>query len=246
MANKLLKSLNFGGSDTYHIGWDSLQDAPFGTKEVEVLNGSYEFTYDENEGMCVYEAPFNMTYEDEGGLDYKVNWNGTTYDCVSMYLQDTVVIGNTLFVNGEDNGLPFGIFIYKNDKLIFMIDLGSTENVTNNIIVTTTAINRLPSEYAPKVKTLSIKYENGIDYIVSSETGEKLTKQDLLPLIGRKETILLNLSSSTYAPVLYIDTDSDYGKVLYGNYSYSVNSDINYVVVSQTIKVAFTSECTDL
>lgn len=34
MADKLLKSLNFGGEDTYYLGWDSLQDSPF-CKTVE-------------------------------------------------------------------------------------------------------------------------------------------------------------------------------------------------------------------
>lgn len=113
MANKLLKTLNFGGEDTYHIGWESLQNPPFcveGMQTVEILPPTELFHEDDMFGvMALIEGV-------EIGETYTVNYNGVDYESTAQLFEgdgNTVtVLGNMGAVVGSgDNGQPFVLMI---------------------------------------------------------------------------------------------------------------------------------------
>lgn len=113
MAEKLLKSLNFGGADTYHIGWESLQNPPFcveGMQTVEILPPTELFHEDDMFGvMALIEGV-------EKDKTYTVNYNGVDYESTAQLMEGdgttVTVLGNIGAVLGSgDNGQPFILMI---------------------------------------------------------------------------------------------------------------------------------------
>lgn len=113
MANKLLKTLNFGGEDTYHIDWESLQNPPFcveGMQTVEILPPTELFHEDDMFGvMALIEGV-------EKDKTYTVNYNGVDYESTAQLMEGdgttVTVLGNIGAVLGSgDNGQPFILII---------------------------------------------------------------------------------------------------------------------------------------
>lgn len=99
MADKLLKSLNFGGSDTYHIGWDSLQDKPFGE---ETTMGD-TLTWDGNtDGLVSVDMG-------DGSFLYKISDATPTLEEAQQ--------GGTIIMNGEATVFASDLVMSMNDKI---------------------------------------------------------------------------------------------------------------------------------
>ncbi len=174
MTNKLLKSLNFGGSDTYYVGWSSIQDAPFG---IDYSSGE---TIVENKTYSQTEGAYELDFSIEPNCAYKVIVNGTEYEYISQtFITDMGVmyfVGNAgpLDMGVEDNGEPMCIVTvdmsaigYGIQNMMVFTD-GSTNDVTMTVIKYT-KINKLPNVY----------YEKPVATIFYSQLKDEYLYKDL-------------------------------------------------------------------
>lgn len=134
------------------ISWDDLTDRPFyaeppvTTTTVLLPESTIEF----EEGY--YEAEMLLTFTEN--TEYTVTWDGVEYTSVSKHGTmdgiNYIIFGNTVFMDGEDNGRPFMI-VYTTDYNIFSIDTmdGVTASHTFSItkVTTTQEIHKLDDKY---------------------------------------------------------------------------------------------------
>ena len=92
------------------------------------------------------------TFELEEGKTYTVIFDGSTYTCtpfmVSLGLFSGIAIGNTIFAQGENNGMPFAICVI-NNSLCWVLCMDASEH-TVRVIGETTIYNKIPKGYLEK------------------------------------------------------------------------------------------------
>ena len=76
---------------------------------------------------------------------YTVNWNGALYSCAAIPLGGLWLLGNTVIVEGEDNGMPFTIGVTPFETIA--IPLESIETAT--LSITGPAVQHLDDRYLP-------------------------------------------------------------------------------------------------
>lgn len=101
---------------------DYIKNRPFYTGDpVEtVLVDNVSITTEDDGDWCFAEDPFNISIEE--GTTYKVEWNGTVYECVAYKPEEgvPVVIGNASFLDlTGGNGEPF--LIYSEGGISFLL-----------------------------------------------------------------------------------------------------------------------------
>ena len=165
----ILKGIKLSGSDEEHqidyetgIGnkpiliksFDDLEGKPFYSEQstVELVTiQDYEFTaHEDGVGLQLnYQVPFEV------GKTYAIEWDGTTYNCVSQAVDadgaTAIGIGNGLLIDGTDTGEPFVImYLSIGEVLVFgVMSVFDTETTTHHFGVTETGeiVHKLDSKY---------------------------------------------------------------------------------------------------
>ena len=166
----ILKGIKLSGSDEEHqIDYDTgignkptlvksfndLEDKPFysenGTVEIVPIQ-DYVFESQEDGSIALqfdFKAPFEV------GKTYDIEWDGTTYNCVSQAVDadgaTAIAIGNGLLVDGTDTGEPFVImYLSIGEVLVFgVVSVYDTEATTHHFGITQTGeiVHKLDSKY---------------------------------------------------------------------------------------------------
>lgn len=194
MANKLLKTLNFGGEDTYHIGWESLQNPPFG---VDYANG---VTLIDNETVSFVEAMggYALSAFLRLGAVYRININGVenevTSKTMNMMGMEIVCIGNRSLINGmlgtsyEDTGENFLNYSMVGMASVIIFNDGRTNDIT--LSLSEYNIKKLDEAYynAPSIY-MTTYYLNSTEnntIMYNSPTFENaVTKDELNVALGK-------------------------------------------------------------
>ena len=134
--------------------FNDLEDKPFYSENstVELVPiQDYEFIVHED-GVGVrfdYQAPFEV------GKTYTIEWDGTTYNCVSQAVDadgaTAIAIGNGLLIDGTDTGEPFVImYLSIGEVLVFgVVSIYDTEATTHHfgIVENGEVVHKLDSKY---------------------------------------------------------------------------------------------------
>lgn len=169
MAIKEMRSLNFGGPDTYvpvPTDWnqtdetqpDFLKNRPFGdTKQEMVPLGDAQFTFSEEDGGYVAYWETNISLRSSDFVE--VVWDNTLYSCGMTDAGGFLVFGNLSIMGLNDTGEPFtGMY---QDGLMLFLDLYATEETTRNISVAKVEKRKVPVEYLPGAVTTYYGDVNG-------------------------------------------------------------------------------------
>lgn len=161
MANKKMKTLNFGGEDTYILTpeWNNIEGKthwvePPVTITEDILE---ETTYEFIEGLYQGVGSLNLVE----GADCTVTWDGTEYTSTCQKLVDpndpTLVgfwLGNPILAEAEenpvDNGQPFAIMSIPGFGMLMMVAMDmETPSHTVKVVstYTTQEIHKLDNKY---------------------------------------------------------------------------------------------------
>ena len=143
------------------------QEKICGEKEAVLLN---ETTVEIDPDMGMGYAVGNHLMEE--GNTYTVKYNGTTYDCVAVFTEVGITIGNLAAITGEgDTGEPFVIGSVNDDGVIayavFLLD-GAT---SGTLSITGAEVVKIPDKYfsdATKVCYIEIYTEDGVNYTTTA------------------------------------------------------------------------------
>ena len=128
---------------------DYVKNRPFYTGDpVEtVLVEESTVTFTEENGL--YGADFPSTFEATVGGAYKVSWDGATYECTCVDLEETPVIGNLSIIGaGPDSGEPFMMGIM-NGKGIQILTADSSSSHTFSISGVVEPVVKIDPKYLP-------------------------------------------------------------------------------------------------
>jgi hypothetical protein len=176
-------------------------EAPVTTTTVHLPESTIEF----EEGYYEVEMPLAFTENTE----YTVTWDGIEYTSVSKKMEEDgvtgIVLGNTVWMNGEDNGQPFMIIYIVDYSVIDVISMdGATASHTVGITqtVTTQEIHKLDDKYI-NAEWLPQKTMVPTVGVVETTMTVKDTGEDMLP----SESYDMNaLESAEYCEVLWNGT----------------------------------------
>ena len=89
--------------------WNDLNDKPFGEAHGVLFDGHLQDSLNEAGDGWLGEMIVEDTSDNTliVGETYTVTWNGVEYELEAVSLQGMPVVGNTVAVGGEDNGVPF-------------------------------------------------------------------------------------------------------------------------------------------
>lgn len=196
MADKLLKTLDFGTGDVYRpaprwediqnkpediggggsVDWDDVQNKPFGDIETVWCDGTFEFEYTDSDGAC-YACSNEAIKVGKSGELLSVAWDETSYQC--EILADAVVayFGNlSVFGIGEDNGMPFLGMIQ--DGYVMVLDLYAMETVTHTIKISKWTTKTIDTKY---VQPIMVYYaDDASKYLYKDTSWEKVTRTDYI------------------------------------------------------------------
>ena len=127
----------------------------------------------------VYTAQITNAFEVVEGQTYKVNWDGTEYECVgAAYVRGAYVIGNLAIIAPEtDTGEPF-IYFYAADKDEVLGQFGAIDTAESHTIsvkttaeiVTPMAFDYMPDGYPTKsVKNITLMKEQQVAFTLGEE-----------------------------------------------------------------------------
>ena len=209
MANKLLKTLNFGGSDTYDLApdWKNVQNAPFGLDYTngETLADNKTYSYSEDDGAYVID--FNI----EPNFGYKVILNGTEYECITKNIEQEFgtmyYIGNGILFEAESTEEPFVIATMDMSALgsgvmnIMVFADGTTSDVTMTVIKC--PIKKIPSAYYGEIEPICFYVHDGDTYLYKDiSCTEKVAKDELQKALNSRVVyIKTNFTMSTISCV---------------------------------------------
>lgn len=204
MANKLLKTLNFGGADTYNLApdWDNVENRPFyenGYKtenivpqDVIMVNNDGAWIAADSTGENMYVLQTLPTV----GETYTVTWNGVPYECVCTEMEIdpgvfAFVWGNVgLMTGGTDTGEPFVVLSAEEDGAGHMVIAMDTTGALTSL---TLAISR---EFED-IKKLDNKYLNFVPEEYATQTELDTLSKNLVGLKTEGTEYTINNSTVT-------------------------------------------------
>jgi hypothetical protein len=145
-----------GGGGVIPIAQKFLPEGyPYEFKEINLRETNVDLAYEGEGGLCLgtiqerFETPLVL------GETYKINWNGTVYECVATTAEG-ITVGNVgALTGGEDTGEPF-VISYVPEEMAdqfggygLVLDLTSQENVTVTVSIERGGLTKLDPKYLP-------------------------------------------------------------------------------------------------
>lgn len=93
--------------------WEALPDKPF-YNFIQTLVSGDDVTFAYADGMILASGTA-LALPADGGT-YSVVWDGVSYQCACTYSGGTLLMGNGLFITGEDTGEPFFFAFMENPE----------------------------------------------------------------------------------------------------------------------------------
>lgn len=128
---------------------DYIKNRPFYTGDpVEtVLVEESTVPFEDDGGM--YMGQLESTFSATVGETYKVSWDGTTYECVCIEINNTLTIGNLSIMDaGSDTGEPF-IMGVNNGQGIEIYTADAAASHTISISVAVAQVVKIDEKYLP-------------------------------------------------------------------------------------------------
>ena len=171
---------------------DYVKNRPFYTGDpVETVLVEESTVSFSDTGNGLYMAEFPSTFSATVGETYKVSWDGTTYECTCVILNNDLCIGNLSIIgDGSDTGEPFCMIVI-NGKGIMIATADTSASHTFSISKSSVEVVKIDEKYLPD--NLAIKSDVEVAQ-TTAETAKatadtaKATAETALPLAGGKMT----------------------------------------------------------
>ena len=132
------------GSVTHRINPDFLPEGyPYKAIETTALVENMSVTPGAGSVARTYEVDFEF----ENGQPYTIDWNGETYECIAVWIEGTVAVGNLSLMSGDDTGEPFCMNVI--DGELYVRGTDSSTEVTLSIYGPAETIHPMAPEFLP-------------------------------------------------------------------------------------------------
>lgn len=207
MAEKLLKTLNFGTGDVYHPApeWENVQNKPFGYGEEKILVDNQTLTFEE--GECAIEG-ITLTK----GNAYKVVMDGVeSIHICDEYFGMFNYIGNLEVILGlevTDGKCDFGIFGM--DSILGFATVGKETAVAT---LTELEVHKIEKHFYESDLT-TFYVNDGFDGIYKNATCTDVVTFDEFFEVVRKGSVVFNLGGAVWMTPVTIVLEQPYVRVV--------------------------------
>ena len=142
--------------------WNDLTDKPFyaeASEEVIADNVTVELVKEGGEPYT-NSAVEGVLYAASVG-HYVVTWNGEDYECDCVETEGAFALGNTIMVDGSDNGCPFLFVSQLEENFTGIIDFTGGTSCTFTIKKVEETIKPLDEKYLPDSVKALLNIVNG-------------------------------------------------------------------------------------
>ena len=140
---------------------DYVKNRPFYTETVETVLVE-ESTVSFVDAGSFYAADFQSTFSATVGEAYKVYWDGSSYECTCVILNNKPRIGNlSITGDGSDTGEPFYMTVI-NGKGIMIATADTSASHTFSISRLVTEVVKIDEKYLPDQLILYVHNESGV------------------------------------------------------------------------------------
>lgn len=160
-----------GGSVPKPLTYDYMPEGyPSKSVQTTTLMEEQELEFDLNEGL--YGAGLTEVLELIEGQTYTVNWDGTEYECVCVFIEPNYALGNlSIFGVGNDTGEPF---ICTTETFV-TLDTAASHTISVTTIAET--VTPMTEEFLPSRVTAAI--ENAQTAAANAQTTAEKNKEVL-------------------------------------------------------------------